>query len=50
VSAWKRGVPPGIDAVISAARAYGVDVIELICITYGIDRSAQKEPAPPGER
>jgi transcriptional regulator with XRE-family HTH domain len=36
VSTWKRGTPPRIEAVITAARVYGVDEIELIKLVYDL--------------
>jgi transcriptional regulator with XRE-family HTH domain len=43
VSAWKRGTLPAIETVLAAARAYGVDEIELIRVVYDLGRGAQGE-------
>jgi transcriptional regulator with XRE-family HTH domain len=51
VTGWKKGTPPSIENVIAAARAYGVDPLDLVRIAFLEDEeSAPKAPAPRGRR
>jgi transcriptional regulator with XRE-family HTH domain len=50
VTGWKQGQPPKPANVIAAARAYGVDPMELMRIAFLEDESGPKAPAPRGRR
>jgi transcriptional regulator with XRE-family HTH domain len=51
ITNWKQGQPPKAENVIAAARAYGVDPMELMRIAFlEEEESGPKAPAPRGRR